>query len=70
MSAFQPGDVVAIPSGGPLMTVLGTDPSKPNALACAWFDAAGHYREQRFPAAALVSRPPVGAASRPRKPTT
>lgn len=35
MSAFNPGDIVMLKSGGPRMTVEG--PSG-DSLACSWFD--------------------------------
>lgn len=54
-SQIQPGDVVILKSGGPIMTV--TDVSRAYQSAsvfawCTWFDEAKNH-ENRFPLAAL-----------------
>ena len=34
----EPGDEVVLRTGGPVMTVLGSDEDRPRELFCVWFD--------------------------------
>jgi len=34
----EPGDEVVLRTGGPVMTVLGSDDDRPRELFCVWFD--------------------------------
>ena len=52
---FQPGDIVALVSGGPEMTVIG---EHAHGVAAAWFDRKDRLRTMVFPAAALMSIEP------------
>lgn len=49
MSAFNPGDVVTLKSGGPKMTVESTGdfgPTGPeNGVVCTWFEKAKRYND-------------------------
>ena len=35
---LQPGDEVVLRTGGPVMTVLGSEDDQPLELFCVWFD--------------------------------
>jgi uncharacterized protein YodC (DUF2158 family) len=47
---MNPGDVVQLKSGGPLMTVESVDQS---GVICVWFDAKHNRKQERFPEATL-----------------
>ncbi len=47
---MQPGDVVQLKSGGPLMTVESVDQS---GVICTWFDEKKTRKQDRFPEATL-----------------
>jgi len=47
---MEPGDVVHLKSGGPLMTVESVDDSGVN---CTWFDEKKNLRNARFPQTTL-----------------
>ena len=51
MADFEPGDIVQIKSGGPLMTVVKTDES---GVLCLWFnEATGEVRTATIPTIVL-----------------
>lgn len=50
---FKPGDVVALKSGGPPMTICEADEGAPCQYDCRWFRADGTYEGDRFRAATL-----------------
>lgn len=54
-SEFKPGDVVALKSGGPAMTIESTTARIGAKIVCLWFlpDATG-VRSGEFPAEALI----------------
>ncbi len=56
---FDIGDVVRLKSGGPKMTILGTD-GAPDVFACKWFDRNGRLNKDSFEARtiqAFIARP-------------
>lgn len=49
---FEPGDVVELKSGGPLLTVIA---ASTEAVSCIWFEETqGEFRKQDFPPVVLV----------------
>lgn len=53
-SAFEAGDVVQLPSGGPLMTVTDSrELTKRDYVFCVWFDKEDHLQHTDFPAEIL-----------------
>jgi uncharacterized protein YodC (DUF2158 family) len=55
----QPGDEVVLRTGGPVMTVLGSDDDRPRELCCAWFDEQRHRCQGTFHLDLLVIVEPV-----------
>ena len=55
----QPGDEVVLRTGGPVMTVLGSDDDRPRELCCAWFDEQRHRCQGTFHPDLLVIVEPV-----------
>jgi len=58
---FNTGDVVRLKSGGPKMTILGTD-GAPDVFACKWFDRNGRLNKDSFEASTVeifIARPVV-----------
>lgn len=56
---YNIGDVVRLKSGGPKMTILGTD-GAPDVFACKWFDRNGKLNSDSFNASiieAFIPRP-------------
>jgi len=51
-NAMQPGDVVQLKSGGPIMTVQEV---KPAGVVCTWFDEKHNLKTAAFPEAMLDS---------------
>lgn len=50
MKAIEEGDLVALKSGGPYMSVVQL---LPTAAVCMWFDSSGQLQERTFPLSAL-----------------
>ena len=61
--AFKSGDVVQLKSGGPLMTVVGSDYDKGQSVMCVWFvtqTGTWERREGLFPVNGVVARSQPG----------
>ncbi len=56
-TAFNPGDVVRLKSGGPKMTVEFADEDDPSRIICSWF-VKETVQQRGFASAALEVVPP------------
>lgn len=66
MEQANPGDIVALASGGPDMTVLHVVSSDAGPIvALGWFTAVGEYRTGELPLRVLVERRKAGRAGCP-----
>lgn len=54
--AFSPGDLVMLKSGGPDMTIVSLDDTRP-FLQAAWFVESGELRVSLYPIAAVQLAP-------------
>jgi uncharacterized protein YodC (DUF2158 family) len=57
---FKVGEVVQLNSGGPRMTVMGTENGETTAMVlCEWFDKEQKLRRHNFPVTALGHAQPT-----------
>jgi uncharacterized protein YodC (DUF2158 family) len=60
---FEPGEVVQLNSGGPMMTV---EAAQDGAVTCKWFDTNWMLLTSDFPAECLSARPEARSGVRPQ----